>query len=206
MTTKQLKLRWVEAEVLKPYFRNTKIHSEEQLRKMAKVIDRFYFDQPIVVTPDMVIIKGHGRYMASLLMTKKSLVPIIVRDDLTPEQIIAARISDNRMFDLGVTMPDIIQSEVVDFVSAGGMGASDFFDFVEPDKKEKPAAAVPLQDLIAPVEKSLLAEDEGGVAEIAERMAYDDEELVKGEDSAPAKTNNAMAGIRCPNCNTLHKG
>lgn len=206
----KLKLRWVEAEVLKPYFRNTKIHTEEQLHKMAKMIDRFYFDQPIVVTPDLVIIKGHGRYMASLMAKEKRLVPIIVRDDLTEAQVTAARISDNRMFDLGVSMPEIIQSEVVEFVGAGGLGAGEFFDFVSEDvsKPKKAAAAPTIKDLIAPAEESQIAEHEGGLAKgIVIDHGDDDEAVAEAagltEVKAPPK---AMDGIRCPNCNQLHKG
>lgn len=75
-----------------PYDKNAKLHRVEWI---AKSISEFSIDQPIVVDGQGVIIKGHGRLKAakSLGLTE---FPVIVRTDLTPEQIRLARIADNR--------------------------------------------------------------------------------------------------------------
>lgn len=78
-----------------PYTRNNKKHPEEQVKKIAASIEAFGWDQPIVTDKKGVIIKGHGRYEAAKLLGLKE-VPVITRDDLTAQQVKAARIADNR--------------------------------------------------------------------------------------------------------------
>lgn len=82
-------------EKIKPYPNNAKLHPDGQIDLLIKQI-RDGFDQPIVVDKDYVIIKGHGRRLASLKMGLKE-VPVIVRDDLTTQQVKAARIADNKL-------------------------------------------------------------------------------------------------------------
>lgn len=95
-TNGELKIEWWPIEAVKPYENNVKIHEEEQVEKIAQSIKQFGFDQPIVVDKDGVIIKGHGRTEASRFLGLKK-VPVLVRRDLTEEQIKAARIADNRV-------------------------------------------------------------------------------------------------------------
>jgi hypothetical protein len=85
---------WPIEKVL-PYETNVKKHPPEQVQKIAQSIATFGWDQPIVVDKDGVIIKGHGRRLAaiSLKMTK---VPVLVRDDLSADQVKASRLADNR--------------------------------------------------------------------------------------------------------------
>lgn len=82
-------------EQIRPYEQNAKIHPPEQIEKLAAQILKMGWDQPIVVDPDMTIIKGHGRYAAALKLELKE-VPVIVTD-LTKEQARVARIADNRL-------------------------------------------------------------------------------------------------------------
>jgi len=123
---------------LKPYYQNVKTHDRKNVADIANLLARYDFDQPIVVDANNVIIKGHGRYMAALYANRK-LVPVIVRDDLTPEQVQASRIADNRVFELGETDFDVVKSELADFVHEGGTGAEALFDFL----KTKPAKPTP---------------------------------------------------------------
>lgn len=116
---------------LKPYARNTKMHASAQVKKIASVLQRFDFDQPIVVDPDMVIIKGHGRYLAAISL-KMTMVPVIIRDDLTDEEVVAARISDNRVAELGDIDETRVKSEMMDFQQNGGEGGAELFDFMKP--------------------------------------------------------------------------
>lgn len=83
-------------EAIIPYETNAKLHTPEQVTKIATAIARHQFDQPIVVDRDGVIIKGHGRRLA-LLELARERVPVIVRRDLDPEQVKAARLADNRV-------------------------------------------------------------------------------------------------------------
>ncbi len=86
---------WPAARVT-PYENNVKKHPPEQVARIAESIRKFGPDQPIVVDKYGVIIKGHGRRLAMLSLGMKQL-PVLVRDDLTEEEVKAARIADNRV-------------------------------------------------------------------------------------------------------------
>lgn len=135
--TLKFNVRFIEPARLKPYFRNVKKHGRKQVGKLAAVLKQYDFDQPIVVDSDLVIIKGTGRYLAALYLNKK-LVPIIVRDDLQPEEVQALRIIDNRAFELGEIDEAQVQAEMFDFVAEGGEGAEAIFDFLQPPKPPPP--------------------------------------------------------------------
>ena len=88
-------VEWRDPHSLIPYIHNPKTHPPEQVAKIAASIAEFGFDQPIVIDGQGIIIKGHGRREASLRLGLQ-LVPVVVRDDLSPAQIKAARLADNK--------------------------------------------------------------------------------------------------------------
>jgi ParB-like chromosome segregation protein Spo0J len=79
-----------------PYGENPKEHPTEQIDKIASSIQRFGWDQPIVVDGNGTIIKGHGRYQAAQKLGLTE-VPVIEQSELTESQARAARIADNRV-------------------------------------------------------------------------------------------------------------
>jgi ParB-like chromosome segregation protein Spo0J len=86
---------WATSNLI-PYDLNAKKHDGAQVAKIAKAIQLHGWDVPIVVDRHGVIIKGHGRRLAALDLGLEK-VPVIVRDDLTPDQVKAARLADNRV-------------------------------------------------------------------------------------------------------------
>lgn len=95
---------------LVPYEKNAKVHTPEQVSKIAESIRQFNWTQPIVVDRNGVIINGHGRRQAalSLGLTK---VPVWVRDDLNEDEVKAARLADNRVA-IGDYDMDLLQEEL----------------------------------------------------------------------------------------------
>ena len=83
-----------EIERVKPYDKNPR-RNDKAVEAVAKSIREFGFRQPIVVDKDGVIVVGHTRYKAALLLKLKT-VPVHVAADLTPQQARAYRIADNR--------------------------------------------------------------------------------------------------------------
>jgi ParB-like chromosome segregation protein Spo0J len=102
-------------EKLIPYTRNAKLHTPAQIDKIAGLIATHGFDVPIVVDRDGVIIKGHGRRLAGLQLGL-SKVPVIQRSDLSPAQVRAARLADNRVAQ-GDYDSELLQSELVQLLS-----------------------------------------------------------------------------------------
>jgi ParB-like chromosome segregation protein Spo0J len=56
-----MEIQQVAIEKLIPYERNNKIHTEEQIKKIAKSIKECGFRAPILVDENRVILAGHGR-------------------------------------------------------------------------------------------------------------------------------------------------
>lgn len=83
-------------ERLKPYERNARTHSDEQVEQIACSMVEFGFTQPILVDSDDGIIAGHGRLMAAKRLNL-SEVPVIVLDHLTDDQRRAYVIADNKL-------------------------------------------------------------------------------------------------------------
>src|SRR3989304_2593936 len=85
---------------IKPYAGNPR-QNDAAVDAVAASIKEFGFRQPIVVDIDGVIICGHTRYKAAQKLGLQE-VPVHVATDLTPAQIKAYRIADNKTADLAV--------------------------------------------------------------------------------------------------------
>lgn len=78
------------------YAFNNRIHSEQQVDRIANSILEFGFTQPIVIDENNVVLVGHGRLAAAkkLSLTK---VPVVKLTDLSETQKRAYRILDNKL-------------------------------------------------------------------------------------------------------------
>ena len=81
------------------------------MEAVATSIREFGFRQPIVVDTEDVIICGHTRYKAALQLGLEK-VPVHVAKDLTPEQIKAYRIADNKTAELAEWNYDLLPIEL----------------------------------------------------------------------------------------------
>lgn len=153
---------WRRIDSLRPFERNNKAHSPDQIALVARSINEHGFVQPIVVDKDGVIICGHCRHLAvqQLLLTE---VPVIIADHLDDNQVRKLRILDNRAneapwnldtlrFELtgldqaGIDLRDVgfPKDTIGDFLDTGFLPDSVFdtralgTEFAEPATKQKP--------------------------------------------------------------------
>jgi ParB-like chromosome segregation protein Spo0J len=82
-------------ERLIPYARNARKIPQEAIDKVAASLKEFGWQQPIVVDTDGVVVAGHVRLLAAKQLGLEK-VPVHVATDLTPGQIKAFRLMDNR--------------------------------------------------------------------------------------------------------------
>lgn len=82
-----------------PYEKNPRTIPEEAINAVAESIQEFGFKNPILIDKDNVIVAGHTRRLASLKLGLER-VPCVVMDDLTPQQIKALRLADNKTNEL----------------------------------------------------------------------------------------------------------
>lgn len=78
-----------------PYKNNAKKHDKKQINNVAESIRRYGFVQPVVIDAGDVIVIGHCRALAAEKLGLKE-VPCVCVDELTPEQVNALRIVDNK--------------------------------------------------------------------------------------------------------------
>ncbi|NQT21120.1 MAG: ParB N-terminal domain-containing protein [Planctomycetes bacterium] len=90
--TFRVQLRSIDS--IKPYDRNPRIN-DKAVDAVAASLREFGFRQPIVVDADGVIVAGHTRWKAAKQLGLAK-APVHVATDLTPEQIRAYRIADNK--------------------------------------------------------------------------------------------------------------
>src|SRR5271156_963309 len=83
---------------LVPDPQNPRKHSRHQVRAIAKSIEAFGFNAPILIDRNRQIVAGHGRYEAAKLLGL-SQAPVIFLDHLTETQAKAYRLADNKMTD-----------------------------------------------------------------------------------------------------------
>lgn len=82
---------------LKPYDRNARTHSPEQLDQIAASIAEFGFVNPILTRSDGTIIAGHGRLEASTTRLGMKEVPVIILDHLSEAQARLLVLADNKI-------------------------------------------------------------------------------------------------------------
>lgn len=89
-------IEWVAPSLLIPYEKNAKVHTNQQIEQIANSIREFGFRQPLVIDAHNVVVIGHARLLAAKSLNLSQL-PCIRADDLTPEQINALRLADNKL-------------------------------------------------------------------------------------------------------------
>jgi DNA modification methylase len=101
-----------------PYARNPR-RNESAVAKVAASLREFGWRQPIVVDAEMVVVAGHTRLEAARSLGMDE-VPIHIATGLTPEQIKAYRLADNRVgqeaeWDEDLLRLELSELDAVDF-------------------------------------------------------------------------------------------
>ena len=95
---------------IRPYEHNPRIN-DDAVETVAASLRQFGFRQPIVVDADGVIVCGHTRWKAAQKLGLEK-VPVHVAKDLTPEQVRAYRIADNKTAELAEWDMDLLALEL----------------------------------------------------------------------------------------------
>jgi len=97
---------------IKPYPGNPR-QNDAAVDAVAESIRRFGFRQPVVVDEQGVIVCGHTRYKAALKLGLEK-VPVHVARDLSPDQIRAYRLADNKTADLATWDYELLPIELAE--------------------------------------------------------------------------------------------
>jgi ParB-like chromosome segregation protein Spo0J len=96
---------------LRPYERNSKTHSDEQIDLIRQSFRQYGFTVPIIVDEEWMILAGHARQKAAI-MEDMPAVPIVVLTGLTEAQKRAYVIADNKMTERGGWDNDLLKIEL----------------------------------------------------------------------------------------------
>lgn len=113
-----MNIKNVSITLLKEYDNNPR-NNEAAVEKVAESIQAFGFKVPIIVDKDHVIVAGHTRLKAAQKLGLEE-VPVIIADDLTPAQVKAFRLADNKVseyatWDEEKLFTELMELEMLDF-------------------------------------------------------------------------------------------
>ena len=103
-------IKSVRLSDIKPYEKNPR-KNQRAVGPVAESIKQFGFRVPIVLDKDGVIVCGHTRYLAAQKLGMEE-VPCLYADDLTPAQIKAFRLVDNKTQELAEWQYDLLAGEL----------------------------------------------------------------------------------------------
>jgi hypothetical protein len=103
---------------LRPYPGNARTHSPKQIKQIARSIERFGFNNSILVDDDDQIIAGHGRVEAAKLLTMKT-VPTVRLSHLNEAEKKAYILADNRLAEKAGWDNEVLAIELQGLVDLG---------------------------------------------------------------------------------------
>ena len=167
---------------LTPYSGNAKKHDSTQIANVAESIRQFGFVQPIVIDRNGVIVIGHCRALAAKKLGMQE-VPCVCVDDLTPEQVNALRIVDNKSneseWDLDILPDELAELDLSDFD----------FDFGIEDEEEDTE--------IVEDEAPEVDEDAEPIAKLGDIWRLGRHRLMCGSSLAQADIDKLLDGAKC---------
>ena len=174
--------RWIDPAKVKPYERNAKEHTDDQINDIANSIRRFGWQQDTVITSDNVCVIGHGRRLAALKLGCDMPYHIIDKtaDELTDEDIRELRIADNATNSMTGYDFEILAKEIEDLSFDGFT-----FDLGLPEEAEDAPDIIEDEAPLPPEEP---------VCKLGELYQLGEHRLLIGDSTRPGDVERLMNG------------
>lgn len=140
--TAKTQIQYINLNDVIPYANNPRNNDGEAVDKVASSIKEFGFNVPLVIDKDNVIITGHTRYKAAKKLKLKE-VPCIYAEHLSPAQVKAYRIADNKVSEFSTWNNDMLAIEIeqlqeLDFdLELTGLEIIEITDLISGDDEEE---------------------------------------------------------------------
>lgn len=170
---------------IKPYENNPR-NNDNAVEYVAASIDEFGFKVPILIDKNSVIVAGHTRYKAAEKLGLEK-VPCIIADDLTPEQIKAFRLADNKVSELSTWDGDRLAIELHE-LEMFDMQTFGFEDFRENESIEN--------EPIEEDEPPDVDEEKPTDTHLGDVYALGRHRLICGDSTDPAVIDRLMDGVK----------
>jgi len=190
-----MKVELWKIEDVKPYEKNPRIN-DDAVDAVAGSLREFGFRQPIVVDGNGVIIVGHTRWKAAKKLGLEK-VPVHVATDLSPEQIKAYRIADNKTNELAEWDFDLLPIELGELQACNydlgllGFDEDELLKILNPD----------VQDGLCDPNDIPLPPDEA-ITQPGDLWILGDHRLLCGDSSKPEDVDRLLGGTTIHLVNT----
>ena len=178
-----------------PYDKNPRLN-DDAVEVVAKSIREFGFRQPIVVDEDGVVIIGHTRLKAAKSLGL-SEVPVHVARGLSPEQVKAQRIADNKTAEIAEWNLELLPIELAELQGMDfdlgllGFDQDELAKLLDPDGQ---------QGLCDPDE--IPAPPDEAITQPGDLWILGEHRLLCGDSSKPADLDRLLDGQLVHLCNT----
>lgn len=177
-----MQVQSIKISEVKPYDKNPR-KNDDGVEAVANSIKEFGWQQPIVVDKDNVIIVGHTRYKAAKKLGMKE-VPVVVANNLTPEQVKAYRLADNKTGELTDWDMSLLDDELGDIAD---IDMSDFGFNLDLDDDEVEVQEDDFDEEVPEEPKSKL----GQIYQLGRHR------LMCGDSTKPEDVKKLVGGVRC---------
>lgn len=177
-----MQVQSIKISEVKPYDKNPR-KNDDGVEAVANSIKEFGWQQPIVVDKDNVIIVGHTRYKAARKLGMKE-VPVVVANNLTPEQVKAYRLADNKTGELTDWDMSLLDDELGDIAD---IDMSDFGFNLDLDDDEVEVQEDDFDEEVPEEPKSKL----GQIYQLGRHR------LMCGDSTKPEDVKKLVGGGRC---------
>ena len=143
---------------LRPQANNARVHPRKQVQQLARSIERFGFNAPILVDGDNNILAGHGRFEAARQLELET-IPVIRLDHLTPLERRAYLLADNRIALSSSWDAELLATEIQTLMDDGfeitdaGFAISEVDDILLAAEEARPSPSQERADRIPDVEE-----------------------------------------------------
>ena len=168
-------------------YKNNPRHNDKAVEFVANSLRQFGWKQPIVIDEKYEIVAGHTRWKAAKMLGMET-VPCVMADDLTPEQVQAYRLADNKTAEMADWDFELLEKELND-IDPAMFDMSDFGFFADGEEPETEQKEIiedepPEKDEVEPVCKR------GQIWQLGQHR------LICGDSTDPAVIDRLMDGVK----------
>lgn len=116
-------------------YKNNPRHNDKAVEFVANSLRQFGWKQPIVIDEKYEIVAGHTRWKAAKMLGMET-VPCVMADDLTPEQVQAYRLADNKTAEIADWDFDLLEQELNE-IDPAEFDMADFGFFADDAKQNE---------------------------------------------------------------------
>ena len=138
--TNRLEIRQISE--LRPYDKNARVHSPEQIEKLRASLRAYGFVRPILINGEGMVLAGHGILEAAKAegLTEAPCVPV---EHLSSKEARAYILADNRLAELSAWDQELVTGEIRELETAGLDLTLTGFDAADLDLGGEPAPELP---------------------------------------------------------------